>query len=83
MMMMSPKKKIATIIMASLGKKPEGPKVEPVSNEVPEEDNSMAEESSAEAVLKAVESKDAKALAAAMKDFLEICSYKPEESEAE
>lgn len=81
-MMMMPKKKIATVILGALSKK-EGPTEERVSNEGPSEDHSMAKESAAEAMMSALESKDPKAFAQALEDFLEICSYKPESTEAE
>lgn len=84
MMMLPQKKKIATLIVASLKGKPkeEGPSVEPVSNEEPAEDYSLGLESAVEALFSAFEQKDVKAGVSALRDFMEMCDHSSEEEES-
>lgn len=93
-MMMSPQKKIATIIVGKMSKKPEEEskaadfvqkigdvEEKMVKMEAPEEDNSLAVESAAEDMIAAMEKKDAKMLVVAIKNLLEMISEDSEESE--
>lgn len=79
-MMLPQKKKIATLIVASLkGKPKEGePSVEPVSNEEPSEDYSLGLESAVEALFSAFEQKDVKAGVSALRDFMDMCDHSSE-----
>jgi len=77
MIMSDDKKKRATLIAAKLS----GP-MEPMENEV-EQDNSIAEDSAAEELIAAIESKSPKAVVEAMKSLMELCSSSEEDSEAE
>lgn len=81
------KKKLAMLIVERMGKKPDfiqklgdeskGPSME---NEV-EMDDSMAVETIAEDILKAIESKNAKELAICLKDFFVMVDEKEDEEE--
>jgi len=89
-MLLSPgKKKMATIIVASMGKKPDyvqnvGEESDTGEYKVPEGESSSMDDmglvSAAESILKAVKDGKPKALAQAMKDFIYMCD---EENSAE
>lgn len=87
MLMSDDKKKLATIIVnkAKSGKPEE--MVEAPMEDGAEQDDSIAKETAAADLISAIESKDAKALAAAFSDLMELCEYSepemPESSEME
>ena len=68
------KKKIAQIIVGEARKGNE----KPVESEV-KEDNSVGIEASMESLLKAIESKDAKAMVSAFKNAFQLCDSQPHE----
>jgi len=88
-MLLSPgKKKMATIIVASMGKKPDyvqsvGEESDTGEYKVPEGESSGADDvglvSAAESILKAVKDGKPKALAQAMKDFIYMSQEEPTE----
>jgi hypothetical protein len=79
-MLMKDNKKMATIIMAKMGKKPEDQ--EPKMEDGAEQDDSMALKTAGEEFLQAVESKNPMALVEALKSLMELCES-PEQEEAE
>lgn len=80
--MMSDKKKPSTLIIARMRTgKPEEQEMAPKSELGGEDDDSMAKESAAEELLKAIESKSPKAVAEAFSSLMELCSYGEEEGE--
>lgn len=79
-MIMSEKKKPAALIIASLkdGKESKAP-----VNEMGDvSDSSMAKESAADELLKAIESKDAKSIVEAFESMMELCNSEHESSES-
>ena len=72
MFMSDPKKKAATII-ASMGAPMHDASKAPAGPDGTESDNSIALQSASEEIMHAVEAKDAKALVAALKSFIEMC----------
>lgn len=81
MLLSDNKKKVASVIVSGLGpqeKIEEAPLVEGA-----EQDDSLAKEAAAQELISALESKDAKRLAAAFSDMLELCEYGESEPEAE
>lgn len=82
MLMQPDKKKMASLIIASAG--PKGEKMEEApQKDGAEQDNSIAEESAAEDVMAALESKDPKALVSAFKALMEICDMQEDSAEQE
>lgn len=78
-MMMTDKKKPATLIIAKMRKdKPDEEAAAPMSPEGAENDDSMAKESAAEELLKAIESKSAKAIVEAFDSMMELCQGEAE-----
>jgi len=75
------KKKMATIIMAKMGKKPEEQEV-PQSEDGAEQDDSTALKTAGEEFLQAIESKSPLAVAEALKALIELCES-PEQEAAE
>lgn len=83
-MMMSDKKKPATVIISRMkAGKPDEEQKAPMSPEGAQDDDSMAKEAAAEELLKAIESKSPKAIADAFSSMMELCEYGEEESEQE
>lgn len=82
MLMQPDKKKMAALIIAKAGPKGEEMKEAPQVDGA-EQDNSIAEESAAEDVIAALESKDPKALVSAFKALMEICDNGESEPEKE
>lgn len=74
MMLTQPKKKIATLIVAGMGKKKPESEKEP-SMEEPENDDSYAVEAVMEDFIKAVKEGSAKAAASHFKDLVGMCSH--------
>ena len=74
--MLGDKKKLISIILAEKAPKPEEKSVDGL-----EADFSSGYEGAAKDVLMALESKDAKALASAMKDFIMLCVREEDYSE--
>lgn len=79
-MIMSEKKKPAALIIAKLRGEKEEVSEAPKSELGGESDDSMAKESAAEELLKAIEAKSPKAIAEAFSAMMELCDY--EESDA-
>lgn len=82
MLLLPGKKKMATIIVASMGKKPDyvqnvGEESDTGEYKVPEGESASMDDmglvSAAESILKAVKDGKPKALAQAMKDFIYMC----------
>lgn len=80
MMMMPDKKNSAAMIVAKI--KPGKPEEMSESSE-PQSDYSSAKEDSAKKMISAFEKKDAKMLAAALQDFMDMCEESEPESESE
>ena len=76
------KKKMASLIIASSGPKKDEMQESPQKDGA-EQDNSIAEESAAEDVMAALESKDPKALVSAFKALMEICDMQEDSAEQE
>ena len=83
-MILSDKKKPAALIIARMRGEKEESSEAPKSEMGAESDDSMAKESAAEELLKAIESKSPKAIAEAFSSMMELCDYEESEtSEAE
>lgn len=83
-MIMPDKKKASAIIVAKIHKdKPEEMQEAPKSENGGINDDSMAKESAAEELLKAIESKSPAAIAEAFSSMMELCGGYEEESEQE
>lgn len=84
-MMMPDKKKISTVIIAKMRKdKPEEMQEAPRSEMGGEDDSSIAKESAAEELLKAIEAKNPVAIAEAFSSMMELCGeHEVQESEEE
>lgn len=84
-MMMSDKKKPSTLIIAKMrAGKPEEQSEAPTSDMGGQDDSSMAKESAAEELLKAIESKSAAGIAEAFSNMMELCGqHESSESEEE
>lgn len=81
-MMLSDKKRPSTLIIAKMkAGQPEQQSEAPKGELGGEDDSSMAKESAAEELLKAIESKSPKAVVEAMSSLMELCSYGEEEGE--
>lgn len=93
-MLLSPKKKIASLIVSRMKKKPgekagdfvqkldeDSSKEKPVSNEEPESDSSAGLEDAASRMMSALTSKDTKEFAAALEDFIYLCKDESGSSE--
>lgn len=82
-MMLTDKKKPATLIIARM--KGDKEKMEPaeMSQDGAEQDDSMAKESAAEELLSAIKAGNAKAVAEAFSAMMELCDYEEPESEQE
>ena len=82
--MMPDKKKVSTVIIAKMRKdKPEEMDQAPRGETGGEDVSSIAKESAAVYVLKAIESKSPKAIAEAFSSMMELCGGYEEESESE
>lgn len=80
MLMKDDKKKMATIIMAKMGAKPEQA---PQSEDGTEQDDSTALKTAGEELISAIESKSPMAVVEAIKSLMELCeSSEPESEEA-
>jgi hypothetical protein len=82
MLMQPDKKKMASLIIASAGPKKDEIQEAPTKDGA-EQDNSIAEQSAAEDVMAAIESKDPKALVSAFKALMEICDSQEDSAEQE
>lgn len=83
-MMMSDKKKPATLIIAKMrAGRPDMEEKAPMSEMGGQDDDSMAKEAAAEELLKAIESKSPKAIAEAFSSMMELCGEKEEYEEKE
>lgn len=94
-MLMSPNKKIATIIVSKIGKKDNEDKKPDfiqkigevsesnVESSKPEQDNDIALEAAAEDVIKAIQDNKPKMLVEAMKNLMEMCAESKDEEENE
>lgn len=83
-MMMPDKKKISTVIIAKMRKdKPEEMQEAPRSEMGGEDDSSIAKESAAEELLKAIEAKNPAAIAEAFSSMMELCGGEEYEEEEE
>lgn len=80
-MMMPDKKSAAGLIVAKLG--PEKKVEEKIVEEKPQSDYSAAKEDAAKKLIAAFEKKDAKALAAHLQDFMDMCDMEEDSSESE
>jgi hypothetical protein len=83
--MMFDKKKVATIVVSKMKPSKAEMLEDAPSNEMGDvKDDDIAKQSAAEELLKAIESKDAKAVAAAFSSMMELCnSEEPEEEYSE
>ena len=82
--MMPDKKKISTVIIAKMRKdKPEEMQEAPRSEMGGEDDSSIAKESAAEELLKAIEAKNPAAIAEAFSSMMELCGGEEYEEEEE
>lgn len=80
-MILSDKKKPSTLIIARMrAGKPDEEQKAPTGEYGGEHDDSMAKESAAEELLKAIESKSPKAIAEAFSSMMELCHSSEEES---
>lgn len=80
MLMMGPKKKIASVIVGKLKGSPEISE-KPVDMQKPEMDADPGLMSGAEDIISAIEQKDAKMLLGALKSFVSLCEEKEEYDE--
>lgn len=80
--MMFDKKKVASIVVSKLKpSKAEMLEDAPSNAMGDEKDNDIAKQSAAEELLKAIESKDSKAVASAFSSMMELCGEASEEAE--
>lgn len=78
------KKKVATIVVSKLKPSKAEMLEDAPTNEIGDvKDEDIARQSAAEELLKAIESKDAKALAEAFSSMMELCPAEKEESSEE
>ncbi len=82
MLMMGPKKKIASVIVGKLKGSPDVSE-KPVDMTKPEMDMDPGLMSGAEDIISAVEQKDAKMLMSALKSFVSLCEEKEDYEESE
>ena len=84
-MLLNDKKKAVTIMLAKLGKggAPDSPPEAPKMKDGTRQDDSIALESAAEDILKAIESKDAQSLVTALQDFYDLCDDDGDETESD
>jgi hypothetical protein len=83
-MMLPDKKKVSAIIIAKMRKdKPDEMSEAPRGEYGGVEDDSVAKETAAEELLKAIESKSPAAIAEAFSSMMELCGHNDEESEQE
>ena len=82
-MIMVDKKKPAALIIAKMRGEKEEMSEAPKSEIGDESDDSMAKESAAEELLKAIESKSPKAIAEAFSAMMELCEYEEPSHEEE
>lgn len=81
-MIMSDKKKPAALIIAKMQAGKADKESEAPQNEMGDEiDDSMAKESAAEELLKAIESKSPKAISEAFSSMMELCGHESEEED--
>lgn len=94
MIMMPQKKKISTIIMGKLAGKPAGDSADFIQKfgeesddekemEIPSDEMLSAEDAAMKSFLRALERKDAKGMASAMKDFMYLCEESEDSMEME
>lgn len=81
MMMQGDKKKGIAIILSKMKGEPEEMKKAPMNEAGDETDHEIGYDSAAEEIIKAVESKDPKALKEALRSFVQMCGSEEEDME--